>query len=142
MIKKTPSRTSVLARHSSAISNLCSPPLQILMGTLLASAQARSRRRNRPANRMRWHCRGLHRFHATVATRHENLQRSERNGSTRSERCDLVNHNCHQVAPRTFGSVHQSCVAMLSNGVNSKILSRLLAPLSWERNPGKSAHHL
>ena len=75
------------------------------------------------------HYRGLRRFHATVATRRENLQGFERTGNTHSERCDRVNHNCLQVAPRTLGLAHQSCVAMLSPVSNERFCRD--CPLSW-----------
>ena len=52
-IKKTPGLTTFLARYSSAIRCLRSPALQSITGTPFAPAQARTRRANRPASRIR-----------------------------------------------------------------------------------------
>jgi hypothetical protein len=52
-IKKTPTPTVCSFRYSSAIRCLRSPALQSITGTSCVSAQARTRRANLPANRIR-----------------------------------------------------------------------------------------
>ena len=52
-IRKTPRPTLWPARYSSAIWCLRSPALQSITGTPFAAAQARTRRANRPASRIR-----------------------------------------------------------------------------------------
>jgi hypothetical protein len=53
-IKKTPAPTVWVARYSSAMRCLRSPRPQSMTGIWLAAAQARTRRENRPAIRIRW----------------------------------------------------------------------------------------
>ena len=52
-IMNTPGPTECVRRYSSAIRCLRSPAVQSITGTALSAAQARTRRANRPARRIR-----------------------------------------------------------------------------------------
>jgi hypothetical protein len=73
---------------------------------LVAKAQARRRRRNRPAIRINEHCRGRRRFHTAASTRFGIPRDFVRTENRHSARSDPRNHRCRPRDSRTSGSVH------------------------------------